>query len=233
MTDYTLYYWPIAFRGQFVRSVLAQINVEWVHESDVSVISDLRLLPPDEQPVPHMGPPVLHDHQNDVTLSQLPAILLYLGEEHSLIPDSKEARAATLKLICDANDVLYEMTRYHGEQMWTEESWAAFQPRLIRWMKLFEAAVLEQGAGQSDNWLLGTEEPGIADLTCDALWGTMADLLAGFRSRLMKSAPNLLTHCDRVASLPEQQALREKSRNKFGDAWCGGEIEASLRAQLS
>ena len=30
MTDYTLYYWQIPFRGQFIRSVLAHVRASWI-----------------------------------------------------------------------------------------------------------------------------------------------------------------------------------------------------------
>ena len=35
MSDYTLYYWPLPFRGQFVRSVLAHVGALWT-EADIS-----------------------------------------------------------------------------------------------------------------------------------------------------------------------------------------------------
>jgi glutathione S-transferase len=42
MPDFTLYYWPIPFRGQFVRAVLAQAQATW-HEASLDDTARLRL----------------------------------------------------------------------------------------------------------------------------------------------------------------------------------------------
>ena len=68
-------------------------------------------------PVPFMGPPVLIDEQNKVALSQMPAILLYLGETLDLLPATPGARALTLKIINDANDLIDELTLDSGRQI--------------------------------------------------------------------------------------------------------------------
>ena len=34
-----------------------------------------------------MGPPVLLDHSSGHSLAQMPAILMYLGRKHDLVPD--------------------------------------------------------------------------------------------------------------------------------------------------
>ena len=82
MADYTLYYWPVPFRGQFIRAILAHAGKTW-EESDVEA---LMALPPSKQPVPFMGPPVLIDQSTDFALSEMPAIALYLGETLNLLP---------------------------------------------------------------------------------------------------------------------------------------------------
>ncbi|MBU2289455.1 MAG: glutathione S-transferase, partial [Gammaproteobacteria bacterium] len=137
MTDYTLYYWPLPFRGEFVRAVLAFAGKTWA-EPDSREISRLMSGAVREMPVPFMGPPVLVDAANKVALSQMPAILSYLGETLSLLPDTPAARAMTLKIINDANDVIDELTLDGGRQMWTTQRWTAFEPRLRKWMSLWE-----------------------------------------------------------------------------------------------
>ena len=57
-----------------------------------------------------MAPPVIQDCRSGEWVSQLTAVLLCLGEYHGLMPDQREQRAATIKLICDANDVLNDIT---------------------------------------------------------------------------------------------------------------------------
>lgn len=46
------------------------------------------------------------------------------------------------------------------------------------------------------------------------------------------TAPAIACLSDRIAGLPEQDDLRARSDAEYGDDWCGGQIEASLRAVL-
>ncbi len=79
MSDYDLYYWPVPFRGQFVRAVLAYAGKTWT-ESDAGAISTLMNGPVKDMPVPFMGPPMLIDKKADFAIAEMPAIVLYLGE---------------------------------------------------------------------------------------------------------------------------------------------------------
>ena len=231
MLDYTLYYWPVPFRGQFVRAVLAHVHVSW-DEPGVGASGTQPGTTPADQMVPHMGPPVLTDHAADVSLAQMPAILAYLGRKHGLIPDDPVRAALSDKIVADANDVLYEMTRYNGAQMWTQASWHAYRPRLGRWMAIFEETGRRHGLTAQAGHLLGTETPGVADLTACILWGTMAAKFPSLRPMLDATAPAIAGLSDRIARLPEQEELRIRSDEHYGDEWCGGQIEASLRAVL-
>ncbi|WP_375691921.1 glutathione S-transferase family protein [Pseudooceanicola sp. LIPI14-2-Ac024] len=231
MTDYTLYYWPIQFRGQIVRAVLAASGADW-DEAGMQPTADLRAALPAEQPVPHMGPPVLADHAAGTTLSQMPAILGYLGRRHGLMPGDPGLAAMSDKIVADANDVLYEMTLYNGAQMWTAAAWADYRPRLARWMTLFEETGRRHGLSAEGGTLLGTGAPGIADLTAATLWGVMTDRFPALRPMLDATTPALAALCDRVRARPDQADLQRWSDARFGDAWCGGQIEASLRTVL-
>jgi len=68
---YTLHYWPIPFRGEFVRAVLAHAGAAW-KEADVDDVARLMSGDSEAQPVPFMGPPVLTDRDAGVTLAQMP-----------------------------------------------------------------------------------------------------------------------------------------------------------------
>jgi glutathione S-transferase len=228
MPDYTIYYWPLPFRGQFVRSVLAHVGASW-EEAGFDEIMNLKDTAPAGQPVPHMGPPVLTDHAANLSLAQMPAILSYLGHKHELIPTDPALAALTDKIISDANDVLYEMTRFNGAQMWTESSWRDYRPRLGRWMEIFEETGRRHGLTAEAGYFLGTEAPGIADLTVHTLWGTMTAKFPPIKSMLDELAPGIASLSDRIAQSPEQETLRASSDEEYGDAWCGGQIEASLR----
>ena len=231
MPDYTLYYWPVPFRGQFVRAILAHVGATW-DEAGTEAIGALKNRAPADQPVPHMGPPVLVDHAADLSLSQMQAIVNYLGGKHGLVTGDAALRAMTDKIVADANDVLYEMTLYNGAQMWTQESWTAYRPRLERWMKIFEETGRSYGMTADKGYLLGTETPGVADLAAAILWDTMTRKLPPLRPVLDTAAPDLAGLCDRIAALPEQVELRNRSDAEYGHQWCAGQIEASLRAAL-
>ncbi|MBK1668865.1 glutathione S-transferase [Rhodovibrio sodomensis] len=231
MRDYTLYYWPAPFRGQFVRAVLAHVEADW-DEAEPDEIVQLMEAEPADQPVPFIGPPVLVDHAAQVSLAQMPAILAYLGDTYGLIPGDLARAALTHKVVADASDVLYEMTRYHGAQVWTQAAWDSYRPRLTRWMAVFEAHGRRSGLTPRDGTLLGTEEPGLADLTAHVLWGTMTAKLPALRPLLDSTAPAVAGLSDRIGQQPQLADLRRRSDAAFGDTWCGGEIEASLRAVL-
>ena len=78
--SYTIYYWPIAIRGNFVRVLLAHAGVLYA-EAPIPELGSLRALPVNEQPYPSMAPPFLHDLEEDVFLSQTASIVLYLGNK--------------------------------------------------------------------------------------------------------------------------------------------------------
>ena len=232
MTEYTLYYWPIPFRGQLIRSVLAHVGATWT-EADAGTVKDQRAAAPADQVIPHMGPPVLTDHATGISLAQTGAILVYLGHKHALIPDDPARAALTTKIAADADDVLYEMTRHNGDQMWTSESWHAFQPRLARWMTMFDVLGRRFGLTPTTGHMLGTDAPGIADLVTATLWGTMTAKLPPLRPLLDAKAPAIAGLCNRIAALSEQKDLKARTDVMFGHDWCSGQIEASLRAVTS
>lgn len=231
MADYTLYYWPIAFRGQFVRAVLAHVGAGWT-EAGVDDLLALKDAEPDDQLVPHMGPPVLIDHAAGLSLAQTPAILGYLGDRYGLIPDDPALAALTAKLTQDAMDVLYEMTLFHGHQMWTQAAWDDYRPRLARWMAIFESHGHRHGLTADAGFMLGSDAPGLADLVTHILWGVMTEKLPALRPMLDDNAPTVAALSDRIGQLPAQVELRTRSEADYGDAWCSGQIEASLRAVL-
>ena len=225
MTDYDLYYWPIPFRGQFVRAVLAYAGKSWT-EHDGAAVAALKDRPLAQMPAPFMGPPVLIDKAADVALSQTTAILLYLGETLHLLPPDPASRALSLKMAADAIDVLDDITLDGGRLMWTKPRWKAYQPRLAKWMSLFEETLKRRGV--EAGFLFG-EAPGVADIVTATLWSTMGERFPALRAMLDETAPLTAALTQRVAALPALAELAAKARHDYGDAWCGGQIEASLR----
>lgn len=228
VTDYDLYYWPVPFRGQFVRAILAWSGKTWREHSGDEIESIMQGEVGD-MPVPFMGPPMLVDRSSGVALSQMPAIVLYLGETLDRLPGTAALRALTLKILCDANDVIDELTLDGGRQMWTEARWRAFVPRLRRWMSLWEETGRRRGLTEGAGYLLGGTEAGLADVVTWTLWSTVSERFEAIRLLLEEEAPAVAALCGRLSQEPALSAVAAKAREDYGDAWCGGRIEASLR----
>jgi glutathione S-transferase len=231
MSDYELYYWSVPFRGQFVRAVLAFAGKTWEEAGD-EAISKLMEGPVKKMSVPFMGPPLLIDKKADVAIAEMPAIILYLGETLDLLPGTPALRAMTIKIVNDANDVIDEITQDGGKQMWTEKRWKEFAPRLKKWMSLWEETGHRHGLKADSGFLLGGDRPGIADVVTATLWGTMANRFRKIETILKKSAPMTAALTRRVADMPPLARLAAKAKEDYGDAYCGGQIEKSLRKVL-
>ena len=130
MSDYELHYWPVPFRGQFVRAVLAYAGKTWT-EQDGKTILELMKGPVEDMPAPFMGPPLLVDRKAGFAVAQMPAIILYLGETLGLLPTAPALRAMTMKVVNDANDVIDEITLQGGRDMWTEKRWEVDHVRAL------------------------------------------------------------------------------------------------------
>lgn len=232
MTDYDLYYWPVPFRGQFIRAILAFAGKSWT-EHDSEAIGKLLQADAGDQPTGFMGPPLLIETGTGFALAEMPAIALYLGETLGLIPDTAELRARTVKLVADANDVIDELTLDGGRELWTRKKWDAFVPRLERWMTIWEDAGRRAGLTGDAGYLFGTADAGVADIVTSTLWSTMADRFPVIADLLAKTAPCTAGLCRRMSDLPPLAALSSRSFEDYGDAYCGGEIEKSLRASIS
>jgi glutathione S-transferase len=229
MQDYTLYYWSVPFRGQFVRAVLAWAGKAWREAGD-DQIEKLMEEQVDQMAVPFMGPPLLIDNTNSFAIAQMPAIILYLGETLGLMPATPSLRALTMKIVNDTNDLIDEITLQGGQSMWTEARWREFVPRLKKWMSFWEETGRRHGLTADAGFLLGGEAPGIADVVTATLWTTMADRFSAIASIFDETAPLTSALVRRVSSLPPLAELAEKARREYGyEAYCGGQIEIALR----
>ena len=231
MADYHLVYWPVPFRGQFVRAVLAHAGKTWT-EADAEEIAKLMGGPIRDMPIPFMGPPLLIDTKADVAIAQMPAIVLYLGETLGLMPATPALRALTIKIVNDANDVIDELTLDGGRVMWTDKRWRAFVPRLEKWMSFWEETGRRHGLKADAGFVLGGDTPGVADVVTATLWSTMTDRFPKIEAILEDAAPMTAALSRRVSKIPPLAKLAAKSRRDYGDAYCGGQIEASLRKVL-
>jgi len=230
---FTLYYWPIPFRAQFARYILTYAGEAW-HEPDRDAVVAVYNSDVADQPLPFMGPPLLHDQEGDVWISQSLAICNYLGEVFDLMPGNPAQDALTRKVLGDCLDVIHALTSHCGTVMWTDETWAHFaEARLPRWLQIFEEIGARHSLQADSGTLLGTSMPGVADLACGALWVTIKDTLPDLQNVIAEHAPNVFALSNRVADTPAIAALREDQRARWGNVWCEGQIEASLRSVLA
>ena len=99
-------------------------------------------------------------------------------------------------------------------------------------MSLWEEMGDRYGLKADSGYLLGGEKPGIADVVTATLWSTMVDRFRVIGTIFDESAPKTAALTRRVAALPSLEKLAAKAREDYGDAYCGGQIEASLRKVL-
>jgi glutathione S-transferase len=232
LANYELLYWSVPFRGQFVRAVLAFAGMTWTEGGDQK-IADLMEGSIADMPVPFMGPPVLIDRKADFAIAEMPAIILYLGEALELLPDTPQLRAMTMKIVNDANDVIDEITLNGGQQMWTEERWREYVPRLKKWMSLWEETGRRYGLEADAGHILGGSTPGIADVITATLWTTMTERFSSVRAVFEETAPMTAALCRRISSLPSLAALADDARRDYGTAYAGGQIGASMAKVLN
>jgi len=232
VSDFELMYWSVPFRGQFVRAVLAFAGKTW-DEVDDDRIGAIMEGPVKEMPVPFMGPPVLTDMKTGFAISEMPAIVLYLGDRFDLLPGTPELRAMTMKVVNDANDVIDEITLDGGREMWTAKKWDDAAPRFGKWMALWEETGRRHGLGKNRGFLLGGDAPGIADVVTATLWTTMADRFERIAQLLAEHAPNTLSLSRRIYERPELAKMASDARQTYGDAFAGGQIGASMAKVLN
>jgi glutathione S-transferase len=232
MADYELFYWQIPFRGQFVRAILAWAGQRWIEHDDGAVAkameADVR-----QQAIPFKGPPMIVDSRSGFALAEMPAIAYWLGEKHGLLPAGIDAKALTLKVVCDANDVIDELTLDGGKQMWSASRWRDYQERLERWMAIWEETGRRHGLTARAGHLLGDHAVGVADLVTATLWGTLAQRFPAIGELLDAKAPAVAGLVRRLMAEPALANLAQVSREQFGDGYCGGDIEKSMRRVIN
>ena len=223
---FQLYYWPLPFRGCFVSYLFAYRDVSLLDEADFEEISNLKSQHPSEQDVPFMGPPVLRELESGRTLSQMPAIVLYVSPELDLMPGDPFDAAMCMKVLMDCNDLLMEICRYNGSTMWEREDWKEFRAqRFPRWLDIFEES-LKRG-------FLGTDPVSFADIGVFALFGNMTRCLPELDADLRNRAPGIHALCEKIGSKPSLAKFVTENEKKYGKLYCGGQIEKSIRKMLA
>lgn len=230
--NYKLYYWPLPFRGNFIRLLLEEAGEKY-EEASVEEISQLYSKPMSEKPLPMMAPPFLHDVDRRIFLSQMPVIVMHLSQKHGFLPDDSFKFSICLKLVLDSNDILAEITNLNGNTMWEHDKWKEFrQKRLKRWLEMFEETGKRFGLNSKSDYLLGEDQISAADLVTYALWGTMIRCLPDLREDCQVNAPNVFELIKRIEERPKIKPFIEQQHQNFGSSYCGGQIEKSIRSML-
>ena len=230
--SYTIYYWPIPFRGNFVRVLLAHAGASYT-EAPIPALGALRALPVSEQPFPAMAPPFLHDHEENVFLSQTASIVHYLGNKLNLFPASNAKASLCLKVMLDANDVMGELTKGSQGGPWKPEDFKKFiEGRFVKWLSIFEEGGIRHGLGEDNGYYLGTEEPSVADLVLFSLWNTMERCLPALSPIIRTHAPRVLALCDRLAVTPNLSNFIKAQEETYGNRYCSAGMEPSLREAI-
>jgi len=222
---FQLYYWPLPFRGCFVSYLFAYRDVPLLVEASFEENKNLISQQPGEQAIPFMGPPMLRNLETDRTLSQMPAIVLYVARELNLMPEDPFDLAMGMKIIMDCNDVLMEISRYNGSMMWERKDWNQFRSqRFPRWLQIFEES-MKRG-------FIGKEPVSFADIGVFALFGTMTRCLTELEQDLLEHAPGIHALCQRIGNEPSLARYVAEEESKYGKLYCGGQIEKSIRSML-
>lgn len=222
---YQLRYWPIPFRGCFISYLFAYRDIPLLQETSFEINSDSMSRHPSEQEIPYMGPPVLRELESGRTLSQMPAIVLHVSHELELMPEDSFEVAMCIKVLMDCNDVLMEICRYNGSIMWDREEWNQFRAqRFPRWLQIFEES-LKRG-------FIGKDPVSFADIAVFALFGNMTRCLPALEADLLEHAPGIHAHCQRTGAQPTLARYVADEDRKYGQLYCGGQIEKSIRKML-
>lgn len=222
---YTLFYWPMAFRGCFVSYQFAYKNEPLTLAGTWESIAAMNAQQPEEQHIPCTGPPILLEHETGHYLSQTPAIIPYIAGILGLAPSDLYAAALCMKIQMDCNDVLMEICRHNGSQMWSREEWIHFRTqRLPRWMRVFEESI-KRG-------FIGKSEVSFADISVFALFGNMVRCLPELENDLRQHAPNVHQLCQTLSESPSLAKAVAFDEQRGGKTYCGGQIEKSIREML-
>jgi glutathione S-transferase len=228
MFEYNLYYWDVPFRGIFPQLFLEEVGSKYVWHDASEIYPEKSL----KIHNPGMAPPYLYDVKNDRYHAQMPAILMHLAREYDYLPKRIETCELALKTILDCHDILTEITNTGGQMMWNKKDWKEFRSdRLIRWMKIFELTGLSHGLKGDGGYLLGSKIS-VADIATTALFGTLVHSFPELKNDLEENAPHISKLCERIEARAMIKPFLEKQREKYGNAYCGGEIEKSIREMI-
>ena len=198
----------------------------------VQELMRLKNLPPSaDSPALFMAPPLLHDSESGLYISQTQAIVSHLARKLGMAPDDPDKLTVAEMVVANCNDVLADLSRNNGHQMWSPGEWAEFiheeNGRFIKWLRLFECIGVKYGLSSDAGFVLGTPAATFADTSVFALWAMMERSLPGLSPILRRHAPKIMALCDRLGT---NVGLAAFFSSQPASPYCGGQIERSIRS---
>jgi glutathione S-transferase len=229
---FVLFYWPLGFRGNLIRCLLDFTGTLYTEGSTEELLR-LKGMSPNEAEALFMAPPLLYDKELDLYLAQASAIIGHLSRKLDMRPASLRKQSIGDKIVEDCGDILNEVTRGCGAQMWDQDTWEAFiSPggRFEKWLLIFERTARREGLESDRGFFLGTESATFADTTVFGLLATLERSVPELSPLMRRHAPGVMALCDRLGSNPGLVALFQRMPER---PYCGGMIEESLRKVIS
>ena len=231
LAPYKIFYWGIPFRGNFPKLLLSYKGVGF-EEASVPEVLELKNAKVGSTPAVFFAPPLLYDRESDLYMSQTGAIMMYLGGKLGMVPSDVWLSSMQTKVMNDASDVLGELSRNNGSQMWNKEAWDVFMApdgRFVKWLSVFETQGAKCGLTADGGFYLGTPAATVADVVVLSLFGTMARCLPKMAPMLNEYMPRVMALVGRLSSNAGVAAFFERQGT---GVYCGGQIEASIKSML-
>ncbi|MEA1649715.1 hypothetical protein UAJ10_11910 [Nitrospirillum sp. BR 11164] len=100
-------------------------------------------------------------------------------------------------------------------------------------MSIFEASGQRHGLRRDHGLMLGGDTVGVADIVTATLWSTLRRVFPGIGTMLDETAPGIAALSRRVWRTPALAAWDRESVRRYGDSYCGGQIEKSLKRAVN
>ena len=227
-----IFYWPVPFRGNFIKLLLEDANVPYSVASpkEVSRLVNLEI---SEQKLAGMAPPYLADEKNDIFLNQTLVIMQYLAKRYGYEPEDQQKCLIAAKVTFDCLDFMSDLTQANGTKMWEYSDWQIFRnERLPRWLEIFEAIGKKHQLKPHSSYLLGTKDPTYADISVLALLATIQQCLPELLTNIKAHAPHISSLIDRLSRRARIKVFLDRQKQALGNLYCGGDIERSIREMI-
>lgn len=133
-SDFTLYYWGVQGRGQFMRYMFEHKGVPYNEINDVQQMTEIMYckgVPKDTSITPMFAPPILK--HRDVYISQTPNVMRYIATKIGLLPKTEQDQFLAQSILLNSKDLFQDC----WDNAKDEETFVKFlTSRFVLWMTL-------------------------------------------------------------------------------------------------